>query len=70
MWLLGIELRTSGREDSALNHRAISPAPKKRFLSQGALLSCLKCLQKMIHRLLGVDAESGCESLGQVLLAF
>jgi hypothetical protein len=26
MWLLGIELRTSGRAGSALNHRAISPA--------------------------------------------
>jgi hypothetical protein len=25
MWLLGIELRTSGRADSALNHWAISP---------------------------------------------
>jgi hypothetical protein len=28
MWLLGIELRTSGRAASALNHRAISPVPK------------------------------------------
>jgi len=27
MWLLGIELRTSGRADSVLNHWAISPAP-------------------------------------------
>jgi hypothetical protein len=27
MWLLGIELRTFGRTVSALNHRAISPAP-------------------------------------------
>jgi hypothetical protein len=27
MWLLGIELRTSGRAFSALNHWAISPAP-------------------------------------------
>jgi len=27
MWLLGIELRTSGRAASALNHWAISPAP-------------------------------------------
>jgi hypothetical protein len=27
MWLLGIELRTSGRAVSVLNHRAISPAP-------------------------------------------
>ena len=26
MWLLGIELRTSGRTASALNHLAISPA--------------------------------------------
>jgi hypothetical protein len=26
MWLLGIELRTSGRTVSALNHEAISPA--------------------------------------------
>jgi nuclear pore complex protein Nup62 len=26
MWLLGIELRTSGRAVSALNHSAISPA--------------------------------------------
>ena len=28
MWLLGIELRPSGRTVSALNHWAISPAPK------------------------------------------
>jgi hypothetical protein len=27
MWFLGIELRTSGRAVSALNHGAISPAP-------------------------------------------
>jgi hypothetical protein len=27
MWLLGIEFKTSGRAASALNHRAISPAP-------------------------------------------
>jgi hypothetical protein len=27
MWLLRIELRTSGKAASALNHRAISPAP-------------------------------------------
>jgi hypothetical protein len=26
MWLLGFELRTSGRADNALNHRTISPA--------------------------------------------
>jgi hypothetical protein len=26
MWLLGFELRTSGRAASALNHLAISPA--------------------------------------------
>jgi hypothetical protein len=26
MWLLGFELRTSGRAVGALNHRAISPA--------------------------------------------
>jgi len=29
IWLLGIELRSSGRSASALNHQAISPAPKK-----------------------------------------
>jgi hypothetical protein len=28
MWLLGFELRTSGRAVSALNRRAISPAPR------------------------------------------
>jgi hypothetical protein len=27
IWFLGIELRTSGRADGALNHWAISPAP-------------------------------------------
>jgi hypothetical protein len=31
MRLLGIELRTSGRAVSALNLRAISPAPKHHF---------------------------------------
>jgi hypothetical protein len=29
MWVLGIELRTSGRTVSALNHCAISLAPSK-----------------------------------------
>jgi hypothetical protein len=28
MWLLGIELRTSRRAASALNHCTISPAPR------------------------------------------
>jgi hypothetical protein len=32
MWLLGIELRTSGRATSALNCWAISPAPETPFL--------------------------------------
>jgi hypothetical protein len=32
MWLLGIELRTSGRAVSALNCWAISPAPQQTFL--------------------------------------
>ena len=32
MWLLGIELRTSGRTASAFNHRAISPAPNSVVL--------------------------------------
>ena len=31
MWLLGVELRTSGRAVSALNHWAISPALTKTF---------------------------------------
>jgi hypothetical protein len=32
MWLLGIELRTSGRAVSALNHWTISPAHNNAFL--------------------------------------
>ena len=36
MWLLGVELRTSGRAVSALNHWAISPA-----LVQGTLILCI-----------------------------
>jgi len=31
MWLLGFELRTSGRAVGALNHGAISPAQWKSF---------------------------------------
>jgi hypothetical protein len=34
MWLLGIELRTSGRAASALNCWAISPDPGSNFLLQ------------------------------------
>ena len=41
MWLLGIELRTSGRAVSALNLWAISPAPKDAFFKAGLLLSNL-----------------------------
>jgi hypothetical protein len=36
MWLLGIELWTTGREVGALNHCAISPAPSMCFLRPGA----------------------------------
>jgi hypothetical protein len=32
MWMLGIELRTSERADSALNRRAISPILRVNFL--------------------------------------
>jgi hypothetical protein len=39
MWLLGIELRTSGRAVSALNHWAISPAPNIFF----PMCSCAMC---------------------------
>jgi hypothetical protein len=35
MWLLGIELRTSWRTVSALNHWAISPAPLRAFQNKG-----------------------------------
>jgi hypothetical protein len=38
MWLLGIELRTSKRTVSALNHLAISPAPRSDILA-GVLLT-------------------------------
>jgi hypothetical protein len=31
MWLLGIELRTSGRAVSAINDQTISPAPEITF---------------------------------------
>jgi hypothetical protein len=31
MWLLGIELRTFRRAVGALNHWAISPAPREEF---------------------------------------
>ena len=34
MWLLGIKLRTSGRAVNALNHWAISPAPKPTLIRQ------------------------------------
>jgi hypothetical protein len=34
MWLLGIELRTSGRAVGALNHWAISPAPLQIFYAK------------------------------------
>jgi len=37
MWLLGIELRTSGRAVGALNHWAISPAPHFSFLDSCVL---------------------------------
>jgi len=33
MWLLGIELKTSGRAVSALNCKAISPAPSKEYFN-------------------------------------
>jgi hypothetical protein len=33
MWLLGIELRSSGRAANAVNHWTISPAPKVRILT-------------------------------------
>jgi hypothetical protein len=39
MWLLGIELRTSGRAVSALNCSVISPATPPPFLSEVLLYS-------------------------------
>ena len=44
MWLLGIELRTSGRATGALNHWAISPAPTGGVLRQGLAQVGLKLL--------------------------
>jgi hypothetical protein len=40
MWLLGIELRTSGRTVSSLNHGAISPALSQIFNHSRAVLFC------------------------------
>ena len=34
MWMLGIKLRSSGWTVSALNHRAISPAPDLGILNE------------------------------------
>jgi hypothetical protein len=61
MWLLGIELRTSGRAVSALNHRAISPVPEFLFL--------IPVLEKMSCRMRGlrvtIPDPRGRKSLGE-----
>ena len=51
MWLLGFELRTSGRAVSALNHWAISPARVAWFLiweSELHVLSIIQILNNII----------------------
>jgi len=45
MWLLGIELRTSGRADSALDLSAISPVLRDGFLK--AKTTRRPCLSKL-----------------------
>ena len=44
MWLLGIELRTSGRAVNALNHWAISPARRLVGTENWRLVSCVETL--------------------------
>ena len=43
MWVLGIELRTSGRAPNALNHWAISPAPPVNIFKNLFICVCFAC---------------------------
>ena len=56
MWLLRIELRTSGRAASALNCWAISPAPPPSFLILVNNLTCFLVVW-VIFCLLGVVSQ-------------
>jgi hypothetical protein len=59
MWLLGIELRTSGRTVSALNHGAISPA------REGEVKEVFKCLTDLTSEMAQgqITSEDNCASV-------
>jgi hypothetical protein len=49
MWLLGFELRTSGRAVSALNHWAIPPAPSRHSWHKKIVLLVNSILGKRFY---------------------
>jgi hypothetical protein len=79
MWLLGFELRTSGRAVSALNHQAISiprvhiiirikllTKAKKKKIERGSLLELLWNFHRSCHLwLLSAGVKSMCHQAGQ-----
>ena len=65
MWLLGFELRTSGRAVGALNLWAISPAPERLILFIWIHCSCFQAHQKRASDLItdGCEPPCGCWDL-------
>jgi len=61
MWLLGFELRTSGRTVSALNHWAISPALVELFLMAALVLPSR--LTGKRNSFVGAGVKSHCVAL-------
>ena len=65
MLLLEIGPRSSRRAPSALNHRAISPAPLKKFFFNDLLLSyvywCFSsmCVYVMLSEILELELQTG-----------
>jgi len=74
MWLLGFELRTSGRAVSALNHWAISPAPKDIFWGRVSLcsLGCpgTHCVDQPDHKLRMLLLKASNTTVNRWLLSY
>jgi hypothetical protein len=64
MWLLGIELMTSGRAVSVLNHRTISPAPHVCFCTTCMLDACGGQKMTLDPLELQLDKVVSCNVLG------
>ena len=63
MWLLGFELRTSGRSVSALNHWAISPALGQSFTANTTTILSSSVVKTHLAAIVALDPQSDTKHL-------